>query len=26
MNALRAVLYEYGHTIPQGIVHLKRIE
>lgn len=26
VNALRAVLYEYGHTIPQGIVHLKRIE
>ncbi|THK33339.1 IS110 family transposase [Ensifer sp. MPMI2T] len=26
VNALRAVLYEYGHTIPQGIAHLKRIE
>ncbi len=26
VNALHAVLYEYGHTIPQGIVHLKRIE
>lgn len=26
VNALRAVLYEYGHTIPQGMVHLKRIE
>ncbi|MEK1887532.1 MAG: hypothetical protein AAAB35_08105 [Phyllobacterium sp.] len=26
VNALRAVLYEYGRTIPQGIVHLKRIE
>ena len=23
---MRAVLYEYGHTIPQGIVHLRRIE
>lgn len=26
VNALRAVLYEYGHTIPLGIGHLKRIE
>ena len=26
VNALRAVLYEYGNTIPQGIVHLKRVE
>ena len=26
INALRAVLYEYGHTFPQGIVNLKRIE
>ena len=26
MNALRAVLYEYGHTAPQGIRQLKRIE
>jgi len=26
VNVLRAVLYEYGHTIPQGIVHLRRIE
>ena len=25
-NALRAVLYEYGHTVPPGIGHLKRIE
>ena len=24
-NALRAVLYEYGHAVPQGSVHLKRI-
>ena len=24
-NALRAVLYEYGHAVPQGPVHLKRI-
>ena len=24
-NALRAVLYEYGHAVPQGAVHLKRI-
>jgi transposase len=26
VNALRAALYEYGHTVPQGISHLKRIE
>ncbi|MEC5325925.1 IS110 family transposase, partial [Aurantimonas sp. A3-2-R12] len=26
VNALRAVLYEYGHTIPLGIGQLKRIE
>ena len=26
VNALRAVLYEYGHAIPQGIGHVKRIE
>ena len=26
VNALRAVLYEYGHTIPQGIGQIKRIE
>jgi transposase len=24
-NALRATLYEYGHAVPQGPVHLKRI-
>jgi len=24
-NALRALLYEYGHAVPQGPVHLKRI-
>lgn len=24
-NALRALLYEYGHTLPQGKVHLNRI-
>lgn len=24
-NALRALLFEYGHTVPQGEVHLKRI-
>ena len=24
-NALRALLFEYGHTVPQGKVHLKRI-
>jgi len=26
VNALRAVLYEYGHVFPVGIVQLKRIE
>ena len=26
VNALRAQLYEFGHTVPQGIGHLKRIE
>lgn len=26
VNALRAVLYEYGHVIPKGIGHVKRIE
>ena len=26
VNALRAVLYEYGHVFPTGVVHLKRIE
>jgi transposase len=26
VNALRSCLYEYGHTVPQGIVHVKRIE
>ena len=26
VNALRAVLYEYGHTLPPGIGHLKRVE
>ncbi len=26
MNALRAVLYEYGHVFPTGLVHLKRID
>lgn len=26
MNALRSVLYEYGHIAPRGIAHLKRIE
>jgi len=25
VNALRSVLYEYGHTVPKGIAHLKRI-
>ena len=25
-NALRAVLYEYGHVVPQGINQLKRLE
>ncbi len=24
-NALRAMIYEYGHAVPQGPVHLKRI-
>ncbi len=26
VNALRAVLYEYGHVFPTGLVHLKRVE
>jgi len=26
VNALRAVLYEFGQTVPQGIVHIKRLE
>lgn len=26
VNALRACLYEYGYTVPQGLHHLKRIE
>jgi len=26
VNALRAMLYEYGHVFPVGLVHLKRIE
>jgi transposase len=26
VNALRAVLYEYGQAIPQGIAHIQRIE
>jgi transposase len=26
MNAVRAVLYEYGHTVPKGIGHLRQIE
>ena len=26
VNALRAVMYEFGHAIPQGRVHIKRIE
>jgi transposase len=26
VNALRSILYEYGHVVPQGIVQLKRIE
>ena len=25
-NALRGLLYEFGHVIPQGIGHLKRVE
>ena len=26
VNALRSVLYEYGHVFPTGLAHLKRIE
>jgi len=26
VNALRAVMYEYGHIVPQGIGNIKRIE
>lgn len=26
VNALRAVLYEYGHVVPQGIGQIKRVE
>lgn len=26
VNVLRAILYEYGHIVPQGLVQLKRIE
>ncbi|MEX2745781.1 IS110 family transposase [Rhizobium mongolense] len=26
VNALRAALYEYGHVVPLGISHIKRIE
>jgi len=26
VNALRSVLYEYGHVFPKGIAHLRRIE
>lgn len=26
VNALRSVLYEYGHVFPRGLAHLKRIE
>ena len=26
VNALRGLLYEFGHAIPQGVGHLKRIE
>lgn len=26
VNALRAVLYEYGHVVPLGIAHIKRID
>ena len=26
VNALRSVMYEYGHTVPQGIGHIKRIQ
>ena len=25
-NALRAVMYEYGYTVPQGFSHIKRIQ
>jgi hypothetical protein len=25
VNALRAVLYEYGHVFPIGLVHLNRM-
>lgn len=25
-NALRAVLYEFGQTVPQGIAHIKRLD
>jgi transposase len=26
VNALRAVMYEYGYTVPQGFSHIKRIK
>lgn len=26
VNALRAVLYEFGHIVPQGIAHIKSVE
>jgi transposase len=26
VNALRAVMYEYGYTVPQGFCHIKRIQ
>lgn len=26
VNALRSVLYEYGHIVPKGIAHIKRVE
>lgn len=26
VNALRAVLFEYGHVLPTSLVHLKRVE
>jgi transposase len=26
VNTLRSVLYEYGHVVPKGMAHLKRIE
>ena len=26
VNALRGLLYEFGHAIPQGIGHMKRID